>query len=266
MQSYTSGSSGLLANTARISENVVDRCSSLWSPSRSPNANVMMNLNCASVGVNAVWRFNRLFSSFRQSCASCSFGDEHSRSSAMIRLANAPVEESNAASFMVDSCARHRTASGGIEPRREDSALTARGTTPSRIDSRFSPSALPPPPTPFSPDILRSSALRSPRANVTSKSKLGGTSSSLRALAMTAATPTFFPPCALCFSGASSSESGPPYFAFLYLSPASGPLSSLMYLSEPAAGSLMRYHPLSQTRLPVSFSPLRLAPSWLSSR
>ena len=197
------------------------------------------------MGVNAAWRFNRLLRSLRQSCESCSLGELHSRKRAMIRRANAPVDESNAASFMVDSCARQRTASGGMDERFDDSARTARGTTPSRIASRLSPNAAPPPPppTPFSPDILRSSARSSPSANVTNRSKFGGTSSSLLALAMTAATPTFFfdlPPADSSSGGASSSES-PPYFAFLYLSPASGPLSSLRYLSDPAAGSLMRY-------------------------
>ena len=98
------------------------------------------------MGVNAAWRFNRLLRSLRQSCASCWLGELHSRKRAMIRRANAPVDESNAASFMVDSCARQRTASGGMDERFDDSARTARGTTPSRIASRLSPNAAPPPP------------------------------------------------------------------------------------------------------------------------
>ena len=91
------------------------------------------------------------------------------------------------------------------------------------------------------PDILRSSARRSPSANTTRRLKFGGTSSVDRASALiprvVAAPPAS--PLADARSGASSSSS--PYLARLYRSPSAKPFSSRTVGSEPGAGSLMRY-------------------------
>ena len=265
MTSYTSGRSGRRASTARIKENVVFLCPSRWSASRSPKQNVTRNRNCASVGVNPPCRFKRLFRSFMQSCASGSPGRGHARMVAITRRASAPVATSNAPSRIVESCARHRVASGGAAACGELRHRTIRGTIPSRIarlcldnpalgaeDPRrprssssgsfsspsfsSSPSSRRPPfpPTPFSPDILRSSARSRLSANTTRISKLGGTSSADPA---SAAMPEgSFPPSVCAWSSSSS-----PYFAFLYRSPAFGPASSATNGSEPGAGSLIRY-------------------------
>mmetsp|Transcript_4789 Transcript_4789/g.11948 ORF Transcript_4789/g.11948 Transcript_4789/m.11948 type:complete len:217 (+) Transcript_4789:1029-1679(+) len=198
-----------------------------------------------------------------------------------MRRASAPVDESNEPSRIVESWARHRTASGGTAPCCEESARTASGTTPSRIRSRSEPSAemrLPPssssvplPPTPFSPDIFLSRARSSPSANTTRRLKLGGTS--FADLAKSAKPPGAFffflpsadPAPADSSSGGPSSSSSSPYLAFLYRSPASGPLASTMVGSEPGVGSLIRYHPFSQTRFPVSLWPLSPWPRVISS-
>mmetsp|Transcript_7202 Transcript_7202/g.29863 ORF Transcript_7202/g.29863 Transcript_7202/m.29863 type:complete len:367 (-) Transcript_7202:1813-2913(-) len=211
-----------------------------------------------------------------QSCANGSPGRGHSRSSAMIRRARAPVDASNAPRRIVESCARHRVARGGTAACGELRHRAIRGTTPSRIkrlcldkprgdaspaasaSSAASSCSSPAfPPTPFSPDIFRSMARSRPSANTTRISKLGGTSSADPA---SAAMPVAAGP-----PSPASEVSSSPYFAFLYRSPAAGPASSSTNRSEPGAGSLIRNHPFSQTRFPVSFCPRLASPSFVSS-
>ena len=91
MTSYTSGRSGRRAGTARIKENVVFLCPSLWSASRSPKQNVTRNRNCASVGVNPPCRFKEVVQE-----ASCSparagrRGRGHARMAAITRRVALP--------------------------------------------------------------------------------------------------------------------------------------------------------------------------------